>query len=131
MAKRWYIVHAYSNFENKVAESIRDQAKQRGRSRCEVFDEQPHLVEHELRSTDRPIVGDFGPVIADVLGGGSGLDDGQAQQPLAVGAEAGKGGGHVLPLRCRRDGTVAVAIAVRTNAVPVPAAAATIRAPDS
>ena len=32
MAKRWYIVHAYSNFEKKVAESIRDQAKQRGLS---------------------------------------------------------------------------------------------------
>jgi len=28
--KRWYIVHAYSNFENKVADSIREQAKQRG-----------------------------------------------------------------------------------------------------
>ncbi|HZP78023.1 MAG TPA: transcription termination/antitermination protein NusG [Pseudolabrys sp.] len=27
--KRWYIVHAYSNFENKVMESIREQAKQR------------------------------------------------------------------------------------------------------
>jgi len=28
--KRWYIVHAYSNFEKKVQESIKDQAKQRG-----------------------------------------------------------------------------------------------------
>jgi transcription termination/antitermination protein NusG len=37
MAKRWYIVHAYSNFENKVAESIRDQAMQRGLS--DLFEE--------------------------------------------------------------------------------------------
>src|SRR6476661_4753052 len=29
MTMRWYIVHAYSNFENKVAQSIRDQAAQR------------------------------------------------------------------------------------------------------
>ena len=30
MAMRWYIVHAYSNFENKVAASIREYAAQRG-----------------------------------------------------------------------------------------------------
>ena len=28
--KRWYIVHAYSNFENKVADSIREQAHAQG-----------------------------------------------------------------------------------------------------
>jgi transcription termination/antitermination protein NusG len=30
MAKRWYIVHAYSNFERKVAESIKERAKSAG-----------------------------------------------------------------------------------------------------
>jgi transcriptional antiterminator NusG len=37
MAKRWYVIHAYSNFERKVAESIREQAKQRGLG--DLFDE--------------------------------------------------------------------------------------------
>ena len=31
---KWYIVHAYSNFEKKVAESIRDQAKQKNLEGC-------------------------------------------------------------------------------------------------
>jgi transcriptional antiterminator NusG len=30
MAKRWYIVHAYSNFEKKVADAIRERAVQAG-----------------------------------------------------------------------------------------------------
>jgi len=34
MAKRWYIVHAYTNFERKVADAMRERAKQSGRQRC-------------------------------------------------------------------------------------------------
>lgn len=37
MAKRWYIVHAYSNFEKKVADAIKEQAAAQGLD--ELFDE--------------------------------------------------------------------------------------------
>jgi len=37
MAMRWYIVHAYSNFERKVAESIKERAAAAGF--CEKFEE--------------------------------------------------------------------------------------------
>jgi transcription termination/antitermination protein NusG len=37
MAKRWYIVHAYTNFERKVADAIRERAKQAGLS--DVFED--------------------------------------------------------------------------------------------
>ena len=30
MEKRWYIVHAYSNFERKVADAIRERAANQG-----------------------------------------------------------------------------------------------------
>ena len=34
MTKRWYIVHAYSNFEKKVADSIRERAAAAGLEDC-------------------------------------------------------------------------------------------------
>jgi transcription termination/antitermination protein NusG len=37
MEKKWYIVHAYSNFERKVADSIREKAQQTGLA--DLFDE--------------------------------------------------------------------------------------------
>jgi len=37
VSARWYIVHAYSNFEQKVAEAIRDQASRQGIS--ELFED--------------------------------------------------------------------------------------------
>lgn len=37
MAARWYVLHVYSGFENKVAQSIREQAAQQGMS--EMFEE--------------------------------------------------------------------------------------------
>jgi transcriptional antiterminator NusG len=46
MAKRWYIVHAYSNFEKKVQESIREQAKQRHLD---------HLFEEVLVPTEKVV----------------------------------------------------------------------------
>lgn len=44
--KRWYIVHAYSNFENKVAEAILEKAKQQ---------KLEQLFEHVLVPTERVV----------------------------------------------------------------------------
>jgi transcription termination/antitermination protein NusG len=46
MAKRWYIVHAYSNFEKKVADSIREKAAQKGLD---------HLFEEILVPTEKVV----------------------------------------------------------------------------
>ena len=46
MAHRWYIVHAYSNFEKKVAESIEEQARQKGLG---------HLFEAVLVPTEKVV----------------------------------------------------------------------------
>ncbi|MBO0732750.1 MAG: transcription termination/antitermination protein NusG [Methylocapsa sp.] len=47
MSMRWYIVHAYSNFEKKVAESLKEQAEQRGLSAKfeEILVPTEHVVE--------------------------------------------------------------------------------------
>lgn len=46
MASRWYIVHAYSNFEKKVAESIEEKARQKGLE---------HLFEKILVPTEKVV----------------------------------------------------------------------------
>jgi transcriptional antiterminator NusG len=38
---RWYVVHVYSGFENKVAQSIREQAAQKGMDNLIVYVEVP------------------------------------------------------------------------------------------
>ncbi len=47
MSMRWYIVHAYSNFEKKVAESIKEQAALRGLSSQfeEILVPTEHIIE--------------------------------------------------------------------------------------
>ena len=46
MASRWYIVHAYSNFEKKVAEDIENKARQKGLD---------HLFEKILVPTEKVV----------------------------------------------------------------------------
>jgi transcription termination/antitermination protein NusG len=46
MAKRWYIVHAYSNFERKVADSIREKAAAAGLD---------HLIDEILVPTEKVV----------------------------------------------------------------------------
>ena len=44
MVHRWYVVHAYSGFENKVAQSIREQAGKKG-----LDDEITEVIQVSLR----------------------------------------------------------------------------------
>ncbi|MYZ49674.1 transcription termination/antitermination protein NusG [Propylenella binzhouense] len=46
MAKRWYIVHAYSNFERKVADSIREKAASAGLD---------HLIDEIMVPTEKVV----------------------------------------------------------------------------
>ena len=46
MTKRWYIIHAYTNFERKVADSIRERAKAGGMEH--LFDEILVPTEHVI-----------------------------------------------------------------------------------
>jgi len=46
MAMRWYIIHAYSNFENKVVDSIKEGVRQKGLE---------HLFEEVLVPTEKVV----------------------------------------------------------------------------
>ena len=46
MAIRWYIVHVYSGFENKIAEFIKEQAEKKGFS---------HLIEDVMVPTENVV----------------------------------------------------------------------------
>ena len=46
MAHRWYVIHVYSGFENKVAQSIREQADKKGMG---------HLIEEVLVPTEEVV----------------------------------------------------------------------------
>ena len=67
MAARWYIVHAYSNFEKKVAEAIKIEAAQQGLESCfeeilvpteEVVEVRP-TVTYDIGETVRVTDGHF------------------------------------------------------------------------
>ena len=47
---KWYIVHAYSNFEKKVAQHLQDQARQQGLEDC--FSEILQLGRFEVEIID-------------------------------------------------------------------------------
>jgi hypothetical protein len=78
MSKRWYIVHAYSNFERKVAEAIKDRAKAAGLS--DLFDEVLVPTE-EVVEVRRGTKGVLGAQVFPGLRAGKDGDDGRRLSP--------------------------------------------------
>ncbi len=51
MAKKWYVVHTYSGFENKVKKSLEEHVRQHGEERVEYDEQEPGKAAERKAST--------------------------------------------------------------------------------
>jgi len=65
MAKKWYVIHAYSGYEKKVKLALEERVRLTGRS--EYFDEILVPSEDVVELLDQELIGDSAQVTADIV----------------------------------------------------------------